>query len=231
MRARSIFAWVALALAASAGQMAAQVEASTPAPFEKEVWFGLARGSPEWGVLGKTPGMNLALLAVRVSTPLGGPVPANASRETTYHLDIIPLAVISPPYVSLSGDDAGDCSPGALCVAPADRGPGLFPDGSVWGVGFAPIGVTTRFRRNSRVSPSLGVTGGALLFYRAAPTTRSGQFNFTASVEAGLRIGRPNAGVLLIYRLHHISNAGTAKENPGVASHLFTVGFALGRRE
>lgn len=224
-------ALLALGLGTAGTPLAAQEMRSLQPTRELEFWGGLAQGSPQWGILGETPGMNLAIFAFRIARPIGGPAVVGASRSTTFHVDLIPFALISPPYVSLEGRPGVDCARDTLCVAQQDRGPGLFPNGSATGIGFSPIGFTTHFRQNRTLSPSFGVTGGALLFHRAAPTTRAAHFNFTAAIEAGVRVGPPDrTGVLLIYRFHHISNAGMAPENPGVASHLFTIGLRSARR-
>lgn len=195
---------------------------------ELELWGGLAQGSPQLGILGETPNMNFAMVALRISRPLVGL--STATRSTMVHLDIIPFALLSPPYTSLSGTNDPACRPDALCLEPATNAPGLFPNGSAVGIGITPLGITTHFRQDRTLSPSIGVTGGALLFDRAAPTTAGARFNYTAAVEAGLRIGRPaRTGLVLTYRFHHISNAGMARENPGVASHLLTFGLRSAR--
>jgi len=195
---------------------------------EMELWGGLAQGSPQLGILGETPNMNFAVFALRISRPVARM--SSPTRSTMVHLDIIPFALLSPPYTSLTGTNDPDCSPNALCLEPATNAPGLFPNGSAVGIGVTPLGITMHFRQDRTLSPSLGVTGGALLFDRAAPTTAGARFNYTAAIEAGLRIGRPDrTGLVLTYRFHHISNAGMARENPGVASHLLTFGLRSAR--
>lgn len=199
-------------------------------PVEVEIWGGLAQGSPRWGILGETPGMNVGLVGLRLARPLQGSSERSNQRLTTLHLDIVPLALVSTPYISLRGREASSCAPDVLCLRTGTRDGGLFPNGSAVGIGIAPLGITTHFRRAERVSPSLGVSAGALIFDRAVPTSRGAQFNFTAALEASLRLGDPSrTGFVLSYRLHHISNAGFAPENPGVASHLLTIGLRSGR--
>jgi hypothetical protein len=205
----------------------------------RELWGGLAQGSPSWGVLGEAPGMNLGLVGLRFSRPLGGasgggtdgPPPALPSRVTEWHVDLVPLAVLSTPYRSLRGTGVA-CPQARLCVAPPTSGPALFPRGSAFGFGVNPAGLTTRFRNDRRVSPSLGVAVGGILFDRRVPTTGASRANFTAAIEAGVRVGPPEGrGIALGYRFHHISNGGTAGENPGVASHLLTLVWRYGRGE
>lgn len=212
---------------ASPSAHAQEVRHLTPVR-ELELWGGLAQGSPQLGVLGETPNMNLALVALRIARPV--PKLSSRTRSTMVHLDIIPFALLSPPYTSLTGTNDPDCRPGALCLEPSTNAPGLFPNGSAVGVGITPLGMTTHFRQDKTLSPSFGVTGGALLFDRAAPTTAGARFNFTAAVEAGVRIGPPDrTGIVVTYRFHHISNASMARENPGVASHLLTLGLRSAR--
>lgn len=218
---------VLLLLLAFRAPAAQEVRALTPVR-ELEIWGGIAQGSPQLGILGETPNMNFAVVALRIARPV--PRLSTATRSTMVHLDIIPFALLSPPYTSLSGANDPDCRPGALCLEPGTNAPGLFPNGSAVGVGITPLGITMHFRQHRALSPSLGLTGGALLFDRAAPTTAGARFNYTAALEAGLRIGRPErTGVVLTYRFHHISNAGMARENPGVASHLLTFGLRSAR--
>jgi len=192
-----------------------------------EIWGGLANGSPQWGLLGQAPGMRYGMIALRWTRAFGAPAPAGELPALEWAIDVIPVARISPSLISLRGTGQ-PCETAVLCVlrpVDVDRS-ALFPAGSPFGVGLVPLGVTRRFNRASRFAPFVGVNGGVLWFDRAVPTTKASRFNFTASAEAGLRIGPPEEpGITLSYRFHHISNAGTAGENPGLASHLFTIGI------
>jgi hypothetical protein len=173
--------------------------------------------------------MSLAIFAIRVSRPLVDPTRVNGYRRTVRHFDLIPLALLSPPYISLHGSGE-PCPPRALCAfVPPDNGQ-LFVSGAATGAGVNPLGFTTYANPHRNIAPSFGVTGGVLVFDRRIPTTRGAYFNFTAAVEAGLRIGPIDGrSLVLAYRFHHISNAGLAPENLAVASHLFTVAMRHGR--
>lgn len=191
-----------------------------------EVWAGAANHSPQLGILGEAPGMRFGILSFRWSSALKPPSTTAALPSIEWTVDFIPMARMSPPLVSLRGTGQ-PCTTAALCVEPADPRDreSYFPAGSPFGIGIAPIGVVKRFRTLGRASPFVAMNGGVLMFDQRVPTTKASQFNFTASAEVGLRIGRPTArGLTLSYRFHHISNAGTAGENPGLASHLITVG-------
>jgi lipid A 3-O-deacylase len=57
---------------------------------------------------------------------------------------------------------------------------------------------------------------------------RASQFNFTLQVAPGLRyLLTPHAAVSLEYRLHHISDANTTKNNPGLNSDFVLLGFSI----
>jgi hypothetical protein len=203
-----------------AGAAGAQEEAGS-----LTLWGGIAKGSPSWGVLGQVPGMSFGALGVRLSRPLRPGTRARASRVTYYTFDIIPFAVTSPPFTSLRGTNVS-CGAGRLCVLPPFTDGSTFPRGSAIGFGINPAGVTTRWRADRRVSPFVGLAVGGLYFDRRVPTTKAARLNFTAAVEAGMRLGAPDAyGITVSYRLHHLSNAGTAGENPGLASHVFALGL------
>lgn len=191
-----------------------------------EAWGGISHRSPQWGVLGETPGMSFGLIALRHSR-VAGAAPAPGELPTwEWTVDLIPLALMSPPLISLRGTGV-PCVNAVLCVEVPPGATGeRFPPGSAYGFGIAPLGVVRRFARERLVSPFVAVTGGALIFDRHAPTTKAARFNFTASAELGLRLGPPDESAFtLSYRFHHISNAGTAGENPGLASHLITLGL------
>lgn len=231
MRCRRAFLVLSAVLLACGPQsLIAQELRALERRVEVELWGGLAQGSPRWGILGETPGMNVALVGLRLARPVAHTERGSDRRLTTLHVDLIPLALVSTPFTSLRGRDAADCDPEALCLQPGTNERGLFPNGSALGLGIAPLGVTTHFRRDSWASPSIGLSGGALLFDRAVPTTRASHFNLTATIEAALRLGDPDrTGIVLSYRFHHISNASFARENPGIASHLLTIGLRSSR--
>lgn len=234
-----VIAMPAFGSAAAAQEASAPAEIAPSAPVSSsgwngvEVWGGLASGSPSWGVLGQLPGMNLGIVALRISRPLGkGATEGTGSRLTEFTVDFVPFVRVSPSYISLRGTGTA-CTPGRICMLlpPASSQHALFPEGSPRGFGLNPAGITTRFRRDRSVSPWLGAAVGALWFDKNVPSTRSARFNFTAALEAGLRLGPPREpGITVSYRFHHLSNAGTAGENPGLASHLVSIGIHGWRR-
>ena len=191
-----------------------------------ELWGGVSPGSSRWGLLGATPGQRLALGAVRVSRRLTDASGPAATRAWWYTVDLIPLALLSRPYVTPPGTTG--CSHVRVCST--TRVPGTGP---VYAAGVSPLGLTYVWRATQHVQTSLGSTGGFLWSTRPVPTTGAARFNYTAALEGGIRFASVTGPELaLVYRFHHLSNANTATENPAIASHLITasVGWHRARR-
>ncbi len=225
--AAAFFATLLLLLGPRA--LAAQADATRPPRGHFEVWGGFARGSSEWGALGETPGMNLGLIALRWSSPLGQPRAVGAIPRWEISFDVIPLARISTPLRSFR-----PCLVGPICVLPPppNGDEGFFPDESPFAVGVNPIGLTRRFSLTPILTSTIGATAGALLFGEPVPTTAASAFNFTASLELGVRIGRPTGRTFSVtYRALHLSNGGLRFENPAVLSHVVSLGLQVPRAE
>jgi hypothetical protein len=93
------------------------------------------------------------------------------------------------------------------------------------GVGFSPLGLTVITRTDRILQWRFGATGGALIFDRRIPSDLAASFNFTATIEAGVqRVHSGGNGWTLVYRLHHLSNAGTASDNLAMLSHVISIG-------
>jgi hypothetical protein len=182
-----------------------------------EIWAGFSNRSPKLGVLGNRPGMSFALGAARISHR----IKTRPGYALDYTLDFIPLALASPPFdfpeahvPNPSPEECGFRNVGCR-----------FPEGSAHGAGISPLGITAVYRRDRALQFRLGATGGALWFDRKVPTVISSRFNFTATLEAGAQlVNRNGAGVLLVYRFHHLSNAGTAYDNSALASNVISLG-------
>ena len=73
--------------------------------------------------------------------------------------------------------------------------------------------------------PFAEVGGGALWTTAAVPAGTSCT-NFTTYAGAGLRVlGANGRGMVVGYRLHHISNGNRVALNPGVNAHMLVVGW------
>ncbi len=93
------------------------------------------------------------------------------------------------------------------------------------GVGVSPLGWRWNFVPRGRLAPYAEVGGGALWTSAPIPVATTGS-NFTAHAGVGVRVfGRDGHGLVLGYRLHHISNGNRLRRNPGVNAHMLTVGW------
>jgi hypothetical protein len=192
------------------------VVAATTAPPSYEFWVGLSGGSSDMGTpLGITPGQRLAITAFRLRRPLG----SGGDIAAHYTVDLVPLAMMSRPLTFPNGPHPG-CNR-ELCP---ESGP-LLGDGAAYGFGIIPLGAEISFVPHRRAELTVGASAGGLLFDRKVPLTSGARFNFTASIGAAFAIlSDAGRGVSIGYRLHHLSNAGMAVNNPGLASHLFFAG-------
>lgn len=184
-----------------------------------EFWVGYSNSSPKLGVLGNRPGMSFGMVAFRLTHRW-------KTRETyalDYTFDFIPVAMSSPPLgFSVGDDDRPMAKPGCELNVFGCR----FQNGSAVGAGFSPLGLTAVYRRDRMLQYRLGATGGILMFDRRVPTVISTRFNFTATLEAGAQlVNRNGDGLLLTYRFHHLSNAGTGYDNSALASNMLSVGL------
>jgi hypothetical protein len=221
--ARAAFVAVLVSPAAAAAQLAPADSAGSP-PADPpavgiydsyEFWLGIAGGSPNLGILGITPGQRLAITAFRVRRPL-----RETARTAWFHtVDFVPLALTSKPIVYPDRAERG--CPNDLCPG---RG-GLLEQGVAYGLGAAPLGMELMLAPARHVELSFGVAGGGLWFDKPVPITIASRFNFTASASAALTlVGEEGRGATVGYRFHHLSNAGLARANPGLASHLVYAG-------
>jgi len=69
---------------------------------------------------------------------------------------------------------------------------------------------------------------GFLYFQHAIPVPHSSHFNFTPEIGLGVAFFlAPKRALTLGYKLHHISNAGVGRSNPGMNSHVIYAGFSF----
>ncbi|MDR0311633.1 MAG: acyloxyacyl hydrolase [Acidobacteriota bacterium] len=100
---------------------------------------------------------------------------------------------------------------------------------TVYAGGAEPVGLQLNFRNQRRLQPFVNATGGFLYFTEQTPVTDSSQYNFTFSFGGGVEIFHGRRSLALGYRYHHISNANTATYNPGIDSHMLSIGFSFKR--
>ncbi|MGA2889875.1 MAG: acyloxyacyl hydrolase [Terracidiphilus sp.] len=98
------------------------------------------------------------------------------------------------------------------------------------GEGISPAGFQWNFLPLHRTQPFLIGHGGYMYSTQPIPVADAGSFNFTFDFGAGFELFRSrHQSVRAEYRYHHISNHGTATENPGIDSLVYYVTYSFGR--
>lgn len=216
--------WLLLIALLGAAPVSAAAQAVAPSDASGGVtigmWAGVAEHSREI-LFGHARGTDVAVAALRLAHTFS----RSDRLAFDYVADIVPAAWVSmPPRVAPAAQKP--CPPQEYC---AHRNAGALDTFSVrravFGFGGAPFGLQMRLRPTARVQPFVAGTAGALWFREPVPSPRAGRFNFTAELGGGvLLLPSPGFGVLLGYKLHHISNGGTQRANPGIDSNMFYVG-------
>lgn len=96
------------------------------------------------------------------------------------------------------------------------------------GFGFSPIGFLFMQENFSFFTPYLKTSGGVILMEDKFPTNRSRRLNFTFDITAGGNLNITSFLALSFgYKFHHISNAETGSENPGLDSNILFLKLTL----
>ena len=119
-------------------------------------------------------------------------------------------------------------------------GPAISIDGALWvfgpfqrvtsrGMGVKPVGIRA-VKRIGRSAVYVGLAGGAISFDRPVPAENSHRFNLLGDLDAGLRLPLGDRHqVNLGYRFNHLSNANRGEINPGIDSHMLSMGVSVRR--
>lgn len=177
------------------------------------MWAGASLSSST--VFGTITDRRLFLSGLRVEYVLE----STGAVTTTYTMDVHPLAVVTnTPSYGLQRIRERDGTLGTYLVE-IDRSP-------VIGAGLSPLGLQfySRSHRGARLFG--GGSAGAIWFNREMPVAYARRFNFALQLGGGAEVAAGNGGVLVLgYKFHHLSNAGTAPANPGMDGHVFYVGM------
>ena len=106
-----------------------------------------------------------------------------------------------------------------------------FQSGHAEGTGFSPVMFRWNFRQYRAIQPFVDAAAGMTVTNRDVPenTTR---LNFAEHAGIGTRLRVAERWALVVgYRLHHLSNNGTAARNPGVTSHVGYAGVSWMSRQ
>jgi hypothetical protein len=208
----SIACALALLSSSARAQVADESNPYRPGFSSTEIWGGYSPGSTSAGVLGRHRDIALGLLGMRWNRRIR----ASDTGFVYYTFEVIPLARVTPLVVYNAAAPAVCDPPNFDCIRSS---------AAANGIGFSPLGFTIITRSDQAVQWRFGMTGGALIFDRPTPSDLASRFNFTAAIEAGVQVvNRNGAGVLIVYRLHHLSNASLSEDNLAMLSHVFSIG-------
>ena len=185
-------------------------------------FVGAARNSPASSLLGTTPGRDHLFVGVQALTPV---LRAGAVR-IAYTAQLLPAVIVrgrTPPREHPGWPSATDGGARRLPALPARREPG----GNVaYAFGVSPFGLDVAVPVARAVGVYAATAAGALAFTRPFPVPEARRVNFTLEFGGGLvvRAGRER-WLQLGYKYHHLSNAYTAAENPGLDAHVLYAGY------
>ncbi len=180
-------------------------------------YLGVARNSPAGTRLGVMPDRDHLFIGLHATINF-----MRTHRWTLgYAPEIVPLLLISNnPRYRYERDRYG--------------GGFLFEDGRgpVAGFAFSPIGLEMQIRLGSRWRAYGAGAAGGVWFSREVPVAYARAFNYTFEFGGGIlwRYGARHS-LRVGYKFHHLSNAYTAPQNPGIDGSVFLLGFerSIGR--
>lgn len=176
-------------------------------------FVGVARHSPAGRFLGITPGFNHLFVGLQALTP----VLRLGSVRVSYGVQLLPLVRTTGQTERVVNSDAGFGPPRRRIVAVPV---------TAYAVGISPFGLQIAVPLGSAVSVYTATAAGGLIFDRPFPIPEARRINFTLEFGGGvlLRAGHER-WVRAGYKFHHLSNAYTAPENPGLDANVFYVGY------
>ncbi|MEP1150255.1 MAG: acyloxyacyl hydrolase [Balneola sp.] len=96
------------------------------------------------------------------------------------------------------------------------------------GFGISPFGFLFEKQLNTVFSFQLGISGSFIFMEATFPTDKGRRLNYTFDPSFTLQTKLTNSlSVASGYKFHHISNAQTGKENPGLDSNFIFLSFIL----
>ena len=96
------------------------------------------------------------------------------------------------------------------------------------GIGFSPIGFLFEKRINRTFSYQIGVSGSFILMDSIFPIDKGRRLNFTFDPSFTIQTHFSKAVSLATgYKFHHISNAQTGSENPGLDSNFLFLSLII----
>ncbi|MEP2446371.1 MAG: acyloxyacyl hydrolase [Balneola sp.] len=186
-------------LAFQPGNITAQKKL-TDQPIQFRVWSGYSFNSVYF--LGKTTNARSAIVGIGFKTPIRK---YGSDLLLYYTTDLIPYIYFDYP----KRDDN-------------DRPTEL------QGLGISPIGFLLEKKINNFLSYELSVSGSFILVDHEFPTDNGRKLNFTFDPSLTLQANLSESVNLSGgYKFHHISNAQTGKENPGLDSNFLFLNITI----
>jgi hypothetical protein len=211
----------AVLLICSLTVLPAVLPAQAPAPHPLERSLGLWAGaslSPS-ALFGTITDRQLILTGLRLEYVLE----SAGTVTTTYFVDLHPLAVVTnTPLYGVAEIRPGSRRPMSQTVE-TGRAPAI-------GAGLSPLGLQLYTSRLGGARLFAGSSIGGLWFNREMPIAGAHRFNFALQAGGGIELASRTGAVVVGYKFHHLSNAGTAAQNPGLDAHVFYVGLMRRRR-
>lgn len=97
------------------------------------------------------------------------------------------------------------------------------------GVGLKPLALRL-VRRSAKVEAYVGLAGGASWFDRPTPAENAHRRNYMGELDLGVRVlGAGGRRLTVGYRFNHLSNGNTGEINPGIDSHMVSLGVTFPR--
>lgn len=219
MTPRAVHLSLAMLVGLVPGVAIAQDAPPRPAVVSWTAWGGMAHNSPSH-IWGTESGRDIAVVAVRYARELHH----SDGVAIEYAADLVPAAWVTMPRIdSVYAVACGKPDPSCREYRQA------ISEHMVRGIGLAPLGFQFRFAPRGRLQPWMALNGGFLRFGEQVPVHGASRLNFTAEGGAGvlLRLTR-GASLIAGYKFYHISNGGTARQNPGIDGHMLVVGLRRG---
>jgi hypothetical protein len=96
------------------------------------------------------------------------------------------------------------------------------------GFGFSPVGFALTHSISDLIGPFLQTTGGIIYMEDNFPTDKARSLNFTFDITLGNSFSLNRFALLSFgYKFHHISNAQTGSENPGLDSNFLFLTLSI----
>lgn len=185
-------------------------DTSNTAMWRVGAFVGVAHNSPAGNFLGITPGRDHLFVGLQALTTVLRLGPVRAS----YAVQFLPLVLIRGRTAPLYYD--GNYTPN-----------GEIPEPNIaYAYGVSPFGFELALPLGHVISAYGAAAAGGLVFSRPFPVPEGTRINFTLEYGGGFLVHAGHSHwVQLGYKYHHLSNAYTGVENPGLDANVFYVGY------